>query len=172
MRRELMCMGLLLLTAQAAGAAEINRLDWLLGEWEFTDEQVAGDYSETGTRDCTRALDDQYILCVSKGVSNTGHQREYRWYFHYNRMEERFEMASLTSSWPRTDVYELDVRKDGRRIEVKTYTWKEGGLEQMNNATVVYNGRDRYVWEIRNAAADPDTGENPVKFRDVVTRVP
>ena len=33
------------------------------------------------------------------------------------------------------------------------------------------NDQDRHVWEIRNTEPDADTGENPVKFRDVVTRV-
>ena len=152
-------------------ASELDRLDWLVGEWRFEDTQVNGEYREAGTRNCERALDDAYILCRSVGISNNGQEREYLWYFNYNRMDGRYEMSALNSAWPRKDLYILEPSEDGRRVDVDTLTWKKEGLVRMNVATISYNGADRYVWEIRSGAPDAETGEHAVTFRDTVTRV-
>ncbi len=149
----------------------MDKLSWLLGAWTFEDAQVNGDYWERGTRDCVKVLDDQYIRCESKGVSNSGHERAYYFILGYNRMDDRYEMMGLTSSYPRQNLYIIVPSVDGHTLELRNHFWTAEGLTPSNNATIHYNGVDKYVWEIRNGALDPTTGEKAVGFIDTVQRV-
>ena len=148
----------------------MQRLNWLLGEWEFEDDQVQGEYWERGTRNCVRVLDDQYIRCESKGVSNKGHERSYYFILGYNSMDKRYEMLGLTSSYPRQNLYIISLSDDGHTLELVNHFWTDEGIVQSNEATIQYNGTDQYVWEIRNGDLDPDTGKKAIGFIDSVIR--
>lgn len=164
---------LTLLTPNVDAAEQIppmQRLSWLLGKWNFDDAQVHGKYWERGTRECTLVLDDQYIRCESKGVSNTGHERSYYFILGYNSMDKRYEMLGLTSSYPRQNLYIIAPSNDGHRLELINHFWTDEGIIQSNEATIQYNGVDQYVWEIRNGDLDPETGERSVGFIDTVSR--
>ena len=111
-RRMTASVTLLLLLAAGARADErapLQKLDWLIGAWEFDDSEVNGDYRETGTRVCAYGLDDQYIICKSKGVSSSGNERTYHWYINYNKVDDRFEMTSLLGNFPRKLLHTLTV---------------------------------------------------------------
>lgn len=135
----------------------IRDLDWLVGEWSFTDEQINGDYRETGSRSCAYALGGDYIRCESRGRDHRGRERSYVWYFNYNSVESRFEITSLFQDNPRKFLYSATLHDEGRRLEIRFGSWEGDGLKVEGGASVVYNGRDQYVWA--NA-----------RFRDVVTR--
>ena len=152
-------------------ANPMNKLSWLLGNWTFEDTQVNGEYWERGTRDCVRVLDDQYIRCESKGVSNSGNERSYYFILGYNRMDERYEMVGLTSSYPRQNLYIITPSEDGHVLELRNHFWTAEGIMPSNNATIHYNGVDEYVWNIRNGEMDPDTGKKAVGFVDTVQRL-
>ena len=156
--------------ARAEDDPPMQRLIWLLGTWSFEDAQVHGDYWERGTRECKLVLDDQYIRCESKGVSNSGHERSYYFILGYNSMDERYEMLGLTSSYPRQNLYIITPSDNGHQLELINHFWTDEGIVQSNEATIQYNGVDQYVWEIRNGDPDPETGKKAVGFIDTVTR--
>ena len=149
----------------------IKRLGWLVGSWETHDEQLGGDYTESGPRTCEWGLNERYIVCKGVGTNSLGKSREYIWYFNYNHMEERFEMNSLYGDWPRKNLFIIEVSEDNHRLTAMSYFFTEDGLERGNPQTVVYNGTDQYVWSILNGEPDPETGEPTPGFVDTATRV-
>lgn len=149
----------------------MDKMSWLLGNWTFEDAQVNGQYWERGTRICVKVLDDQYIRCESKGVSNSGNERSYYFILGYNRMDERYEMVGLTSSYPRQNLYIITPSNDGHTLELQNHFWAAEGIVSSNNATIHYNGVDEYVWDIRNGEVDPDTGKKAIGFVDTVKRL-
>ena len=149
----------------------LNKLNWLLGKWTFEDKQVNGSYWEKGTRNCWLILHDQYIRCESIGVSNKGKERSYYFIIGYNTMDTRYEMLGLTSSYPRQNLYIIEPSEDGHVLEIKNHFWTKNGLEPSNEATIRYNGKDQYIWHIRNGEPDPATGKKSVGFIDTVTRI-
>lgn len=149
----------------------MEKLSWLLGKWTFKDEQVNGKYWETGTRHCKLVLHEQYIRCESVGTSYTGKERSYHFILGYNKMDKRYEMVGLTSSYPRQNLYIIDPSEDGHTLEIKNHFWTAQGAVPSNNATIYYNGKDQYIWHIRNGELDPATGKKAVGFIDTVTRV-
>ena len=161
-------------STQAFSAEEdlpIKRLSWLIGEWQTYDEQLAGDYTESGPRNCEWGLNDRYIVCRGVGTNNRGKSREYIWYFNYNHMEERFEMNSLYGDWPRKNLFIIELSDDNHQFTAMSYFFKENGLEPGNPQSVVYNGTDQYVWTILNGDPDSETGEPTPGFVDTATRV-
>ena len=150
--------------------APMQKLSWLLGKWTFEDTQVNGKYWERGTRDCVLVLDDRYIRCESKGVSNTGHERSYYFILGYNSKDARYEMLGLTSSYPRQNLYIIEPSDDGHTLELSNHFWTGEGIVKTSEATIQYNGDDQYVWRIRNGIPDPETGQKAVGFIDTVTR--
>lgn len=149
----------------------MDKVSWLVGNWTFEDAQVNGEYWERGSRDCVKVLHDQYIRCESKGLSNKGHERSYYFILGYNKIDKRYEMVGLTSSYPRQNLYIIEPSEDGHTLELKNHFWTSDGLTLSNNATIRYNGTDEYVWRIRNGDMDPETGEKAVGFVDTVRRV-
>ena len=149
----------------------LKKLDWLLGKWIFEDAQINGNYWEKGTRNCKYVLDDQYIRCESRGISNKGHERSYHFILGYNSMDKRYEMLGLTSSYPRQNLYIITPSDDGFRLQLTNHFWTEEGIVKSNEATIQYNGVDQYIWNIRNGEVDKATGRKAVGFRDTVTRV-
>ncbi len=163
----------LLCSAQPQTADEkpsIKHLDWLIGVWDYDDSQVNGDYRETGVRTCSYQLNDLYILCESVGETHTGRRRVSHWYFNYNDRNERFEMVAVFGDYPSKNLYVLIPSDNGRTIELINNHWSTEGLVRNNSATIVYDGEDQYVWNIRSGSPNPETGEHPVTFRDTVTR--
>ncbi len=158
--------------ARGEPSPEISKLGWLIGSWQFDDRSVNGKYHESGTRTCDYALNDQFIMCESVGVSNSGKHRTYRFYFNYNALDKRYEITSLTGGYPRTNLYVVTVSEDGHRLDLINDTWSAEGMIRLNSATIRYNGEDRYVWEIRSGRPDPETGAHPVTFRDECSRIP
>ncbi len=142
------------LSAQEAG---IEQLAWLVGEWRFEDEEINGEYRETGTRVCEWALGGEYISCESQGVDHRGRERSYLWYFNYNDVEERFEITSLFQGFPHKTLYTAVAHDEGHRLKISFGTWRGDQIVIDRGATVTYNGSDQYVW-----------GND--RFRDVVTR--
>lgn len=149
----------------------LEKLSWLLGKWSFEDAQVNGKYWEKGTRDCALILDEQYIRCESRGVSNSGHKRMYHFILGYNKMDERYEMIGLTSSYPRQNLYIISPSEDGHTLEIVNHFWTSDGIIESSKATIRYNGKNQYVWHIRNGEMDPKTGKKAVGFIDTVTRI-
>ncbi len=149
----------------------MQALSWLVGEWTFEDAAVNGSYTERGTRNCEWVLHDQYILCESHGVSNSGHERSYYFILGYNSRDSRYEMVGLTSSFPRQNLYIIEPSKDGHTLELNNHFWTDNGLEPSNSATITYNGKDQYIWRIRTGDIDQSTGKKSVGFIDTVTRV-
>ena len=164
-------IGMFAMTAQAGEDSPMKKLHWLLGQWIFEDKQVNGAYSEQGTRNCILTLDEQYIRCESEGVAMNGHQRSYHFILGYNSMDQRYEMLGLTSSYPRQNLYIIEPSPNGHTLELTNHFWTSEGLVVLNKATITYNGKDQYVWHIRNGEADTETGQRAVGFIDTVTRV-
>ena len=146
--------------APAAATAQdspLAQLDWLVGSWTFEDAALAGEYRESGTRDCAYALGGDYIRCESRGIDHRGRERTYLWFFNYNPAEERIEITSLFRGYAPKLLYTATVHEGGHRLEISFGTWQGDHIVVDGGATVTYDGADRYVWE------------NP-RFRDVVTR--
>ena len=136
-RLDLALAVLSLLTANADSLAAdndlpIERLGWLIGNWETRDEQLDGDYVETGPRDCDWGLDQRYIICSGVGTNHLGKSREYVWYFNYNHMEDRFEMNSLYGDWPRKNLFIIELDDDNLGFSAMSYFFTEDGLEAGN----------------------------------------
>ena len=149
----------------------IKRLSWLLGNWETRDEQVDGNYIETGLRNCEWGLNGRYIVCTGVGTNHVGRSREYIWYFNYNHMEERFEMNSLYGDWPRKNLFIIEISENNHHLKAISYFFTEDGLETGNPQVVEYDGSHQYVWTILNGDPDPETGEPTAGFVDTATRV-
>jgi hypothetical protein len=135
----------------------IERLDWLIGEWDFADAEIDGEYRETGTRVCEYMLGGDYIVCESEGTDHRGRTRSYVWYFNYNDREERYEITSLFQGLGMKALDTAEVSENGHWLEISCGVWEGDGVVVEGGATVVYNGTDRYVW-----------GND--RYRDVVTR--
>jgi hypothetical protein len=135
----------------------ITQLGWLVGEWDFEDVEIDGEYRETGTRTCEYTLGGEYIVCESQGVDHRGRRRTYLWYFNYNHVDARYEVTSLLQGFPRKLLYTAAVHDGGRRLEITYGSWEGGDVVVEGGATVTYNGSDQYVW-----------GND--RFRDVATR--
>lgn len=167
------CLALLIGSDAVAGDEElpIKRLSWLVGEWETRDEQVGGDYVETGPRNCAWGLNGRYIVCRGEGTNHKGKSREYIWYFNYNHMEKRFEMNSLYGDWPRKNLFIIEVSKDNRHLTAMSYFFTADGLTPGNRQTITYNGSDQYVWTILNGKPHPETGAPTAGFIDTAKRV-
>ncbi|HKJ16003.1 MAG TPA: hypothetical protein VJ984_01470 [Xanthomonadales bacterium] len=168
--------GILILTVWSGVFAQenelpIKRLEWLIGDWQTRDEQVNGDYVETGPRNCDWGLNDRYIVCRGTGTNHLGKSRDYIWYFNYNHMEERFEMNSLYGDWPRKNLFIIEVSEDNHHLTAMSYFFTEDGLEPGNAQTVIYNGSDQYIWSILNGDPDPETGEPTAGFIDTASRI-
>lgn len=149
----------------------INRLGWLIGEWQFEDAQVEGEYRESGARICDWALKGEYIECISHGTSNSGKHRTYRWFFNYNHLDQRFEAISIFQGFPRKIIQSISLSDDNLRLEMVYGGWEEEGINFETHAIVTYNGSDTYVWESHAPHDGPETGEHKVRFRDTVERV-
>lgn len=80
-------------------------------------------------------------------------------------------MLGLTSSYPRQNLYIIELTEDTRTLNIRNHFWTDTGIVLSNNATITYNGSDQYVWEIQSGNVDPASGESPVSFIDTVTRV-
>ena len=148
----------------------MQKLSWLIGEWTIEDKQVNGSYWERGTRDCNWVLDNQYIQCESKGISNFGKERSYFFILGHNKTDQRYEMMGLTSSYPRQNLYKITPSDDGHILELQNHFWTSEGIEPLSNATIQYNGVDEYIWEIHNGDLNPETGQKAVGFVDIVKR--
>ena len=148
----------------------LKKLEWLVGKWSFSDVEINGDYLETGTRDCELLMNDSYIVCTSIGRAGTGPDREYIWYFNYNDRDNRHEMVSVFSSYPRKLLYEITPNENGHTLNIVTYSWEADGFIEDGKARVIYNGTDEYIWDGLNGEPDPQTGAATVSFRDTVTR--
>ena len=149
----------------------IKRLSWLVGEWQTLDEQVDGEYTESGPRSCDWGLNERYIVCTGTGTNHRGNSREYIWYFNYNHMEERFEMNSLYGDWPRKNLFIIKLDENNHRFTATSYFFTKDGLETGNPQVVEYDGSNQYVWSILNGDPDPETGEPTAGFIDTATRV-
>jgi len=150
----------------------IRQLDWLVGKWHFEDNAISGSYSETGTRICEYTLDDAYILCTSEGENSNGNKRSYVFLVSYNWMAERFEIIGLFGDFPRKILYALTFSPDSHHLELNSEFWTEEGLVPNNEASIVYDGKDQYVWTIRSGEPHPETGIPAASYRDTVTRIP
>ncbi len=150
----------------------IKDLDWLIGSWDYADQAVKSDYTDTGKRDCRYTLMQKYIVCESEGVTNTGKERNYLFYFNYNKRNERFEMVAVFNDYPGKNLYILDVSKDGYVINLKNHEWNTTGLKQLSEAEITYDGTSVWKWEIRFGDIDPETGVVPISFIDTATRRP
>lgn len=151
--------------------ASIQDLVWLIGKWEYADKSLSGSYSDIGIRNCTYALRDKYILCESKGLTNSDKERSYLFYFNYNSRNNRFEMTALFSDYPSKVLYQLQLSDDNHRIEITSENWNEDGLGKNNSATIQYNGSDTILWEIYSLENDVQAADREVVFRDIATRV-
>ncbi|MEM7016682.1 MAG: hypothetical protein AAF512_04990, partial [Pseudomonadota bacterium] len=89
----------------------------------------------------------------------------------YNKMDTRYEMLGLTSSYPRQNLYIIEPSSEGHTLELVNHFWTAEGIVESNKATIKYNGVDQYIWEIRNGDVDPETGKKAVGFIDTVTRL-
>jgi hypothetical protein len=173
-RNSLLLVLLFALQAGVAAASEplmIRQLDWLIGDWNYEDKSVSGDYRETGVRRCAYTLNENYILCEMHGETNSHKKRAALMYFNYNHLDKRFEMTALFSDYPRKNLYAIEVFDKGHRLELKNNSWSNDGFTWMNSATIHYDGESRYVWDIRSGHPDAETGEHPVTFRDTVVRI-
>jgi len=150
----------------------IRQLDWLVGKWHFEDKAISGSYSETGTRICEYTLDDAYILCTSEGENSSGKKRSYVFLVSYNRMDERFEIVGLFGDFPRKILYVLTLSPDSHHLELNSVFWTDEGLVPNNEASIVYDGKDQYIWTIRSGEPHPETGIPAASYRDTVTRIP
>ncbi len=148
----------------------IKDLDWLIGSWDYADQAVKSDYTDTGQRECRYTLMQQYIVCESKGVTHTGKERNYLFYINYNKRNERFEMVALFNDYSGKNLYILDVSKDGYVINLKNHEWNNTGLKQLSEAEITYDGESEWKWQIRFGDIDPETGVVPVSFIDTATR--
>lgn len=158
----------------AAAASEspmISKLDWLIGDWNYEDKSLNGDYRETGVRSCAYTLNEKYILCEMHGVTNSGKKRAALMYFNYNHLDKRFEMTALFNDYPRKNLYAIEVFDGGHRLELKNNSWSNDGFTWMNSASIQFDGEGRYVWDIRTGRPDPETGKHPVTFRDTVVKI-
>ncbi len=148
----------------------IKLLDWMIGQWSYADQQVKGDYTDTGSRHCRYTLREQYILCESVGVTNSGKERTYLFYLNYNKRNQRFEMTALFSDYPGKNLYIMEISQGGHVIDLINHEWNRQGLKPLSTAQITYDGKALWEWRIRAGAIDPDTNEVPVSFIDTATR--
>ena len=149
----------------------ITDLDWLIGKWQYNDVAVKGAYTDKGIRICEYTLNKSYIACLSDGVTNTGKKRSYYFYFNYNKLDKRFEITSLTSDYPRKNLYIVTVQENNHKLSLTSKSWTKDGMVDNNTAAITYNGKNIWLWKIRYGEADPETGIIPVSYIDKSTRI-
>ena len=163
-----------LLVSAALTATDINKLDWLIGEWEFRDYALpaAGfKYEETGRRFCEWALDRRYIRCQSTG-RNGGKERTYVFYMNANGETGRFEMLSMFGNTPGKSLKAGSISPDGRTLDLvadETYTDEATGKRVRGWSVIRYDGNGASVWDSGNAP-DGEPDNRTLRFRDEVKR--
>lgn len=158
---------------QNGDAPSIRDLELLIGDWTFVDaatEYAGYEYSESGTRSCAYALDEQYIRCVSKGRAR-GKDRTYVFYINYNSEDERFEMLSMWSNYSRKALYHLLVSDDGRRIDLMNGPNPEEEEREQTWGTIIFQSDDKFIWESRLNKGNELPDHWPVTFRETADRV-
>ena len=159
--------------AQEEPTPTIQDLHRLIGTWKFEDsatENAGYEYSETGTRVCEYAIDDQYIRCESHGKTDTK-ERTYVFYWNYNKEDERFEMISLFGNYSRKIQYHVAVSDDGKRIDMTSGPNPEEEEREQSWATVIFHDDGTAIWESRSNSGDDLPNHWPVTFLDVATKV-
>jgi hypothetical protein len=158
---------------QPAPSTSVKDLAWLVGVWEFDDRSTAAagfDYQETGTRTCAWALDDQYIRCESRGTSR-GRTRTYVFYFNWNSITQQFDMLSMHPNTPRKSLMSGRVTGGGHHLDLRSDAVVDEGVTTRSWATIVFDGKDRMVWESRsNRGTDPPDAW-PMRFREEARRI-
>jgi hypothetical protein len=136
----------------------IKDLEFLVGEWEVREENNEKTWWEQSTRIGRYVMDSTYIELVSNATSSNGKKRTYRWYIHYNKKEERFEMVSMFSNWHKIQFdilhWDLEQRKlsisNGDELNTNEYHERYGELVFNENFS-------EYVWKGQNKYGNPDT---------------
>jgi hypothetical protein len=159
--------------AQTVPGPSIRDLSWLIGVWEFDDRSTAAagfDYQETGTRTCAWALDDQYIRCESRGTSR-GRTRTYVFYINWNSITRQFDMLSMHPNTPRKALMSGLATNGGRHLDLRSETVVDDGIATRSWATIVFDGKDRVVWESRSNRGTDLPDHWPMRFREEARRV-
>ena len=149
----------------------IKVLDWMIGEWKYSDKAVNSDYTDEGSRVCQYALMDQYILCEMKGMNNSGKKRNSHFYINYNNRNQRYEMVAVFNDFGSKNLFSLEVSKDGKVIDMTNNEWGKDELKVLSNSQITYDGDSTWLWKIRVGEVDPVTKQKPVGYIDTATRV-
>ena len=164
-----------LLISAALTAADINKVDWLIGDWEFRDYALPAAgirYEEAGRRSCAWALDRRYIRCESTG-RNGARERTYVFYLNANGESGRFEMLSMFGNTPGKSLKAGSLSADGRTLDLiadETYTDEATGQRVRGWSVIRYDGNGAYVWESGNAP-EGQPAKRTMRFRDEVKRL-
>lgn len=159
---------------QSAEPRPIDPLDWLIGDWTFSDEAqpAAGFvYRETGERRCDWALDRTYIRCESRGRT-TRSERTYVFYLTHNANTGRYEMTSLYGNIPDKLTKTGVIEDGGRTLILRSEPYVDEGQTRRSWSVLRYDGGKTYVWASGSGLEGSPEAEpgGPVRFQDVVTR--
>jgi hypothetical protein len=164
-----------LLISAALAAADIGKLSWLVGTWEFRDYALPAAgyaYEETGRRTCDWALDGRYIRCQSAGHSR-GKTRSYLFYLNVNPERDRVEMLSLFGNVADKSLKAGSLSPDGRTLDLiadSPHRDEASGMMVRGWSTIEYDPKGAYIWRSGHfPEGQPD--KRVERFRDEVKRV-
>lgn len=102
-----------------AQAERIQELEFLLGTWKVREDNDKKTWWEESTRVGHYSLDSTFIELDATAISSTGKKRTYRWYIHYNKKDEQFEMVSMFSNWHKIQFDLLYWDPENRTLTIK-----------------------------------------------------
>ena len=166
-----MCLMVSSLSWADENKPSIKTLDWMIGEWLYSDKSVSSDYTDVGSRKCQYTLMDQFIVCEMVGENNSGQKRNSLFYINFNNRNDRFEMIAMFNDFASKNLYTLEVSKEGTVIDMTNNEWTNDGLSVLANSQITYDGQSIWEWKIRTGKVDPLTGKKPIGYIDTATRI-
>ncbi len=133
----------------------IKDLEFLIGTWEVREDNDKKTWWEKATRIGTYTLDSTHIQLQAQAHSSSGKQRTYLWLIHYNDKDQQFEMVSMFSNWPKTQLDILTWNADDRTLTIVHNPQLEE-FPQRFGQLVFSDDYQSYEWRGENKYGDPD----------------
>lgn len=125
----------------------IQDLDFLIGTWQVREENTEKTWWEKSTRTARYIMDSTYIELVSSAVQSNGKKRNYRWYIHYNKKEERFEMVSMFSNWHKIQFDILKWDSKNRKLIIRNDIESHTTEYHERYGEIIFNENfSEYIW--------------------------
>ncbi len=141
----------------------VKDLNFLIGEWKVREDIPEKNWWEESTRIVRYALDSTFIELDCRSISSGGKKRTYRWYIHYNRKKQQFEMVSMFSNWHKVQFDMLYWDAENRELTIRNAVDLNSTEYHERFGVMTFNENlNGYIWKGENKYGD---AKNPGIWR-------